>query len=65
MYEAAAAEELQFFVQIDDCIAQCAAEFGGGRQAYADLELLELLRWTHRAIERERRRIEMMNARGM
>lgn len=47
---------------IDDCLAQCAAEFGGGRQAYHDLTLLDLLRWTHRAIERERRRIELAAA---
>ena len=59
MYETAAEEELQYFVQIDDCIAQCAAEFGGGRSAYADLSLPDLLRWTHRAIGRERRRLEM------
>ena len=44
---------------VDDCIAQCAAEFGGGRQAYHDLTLLDLLRWTSRAIQRERQRIEL------
>ena len=47
---------------IDDCIAQCAAEFGGGRQAYHDLALLDLLRWTSRAIARERARIELAAA---
>ena len=50
-----AAEELQYFVLVDDCIA----EFGGGRQAYYDLTLLDLLRWTNRAIQRERQRIEL------
>ena len=59
VYSFAAAEELQYYVQIDDCLAQCAAEFGGGRRAFADLGLLDLLRWTHRAIERERLRIEL------
>ena len=54
-----AAEELQYFVLVDDCLAQCAAEFGGGRQAYHDLTLLDLLRWTSRAIQRERQRIEL------
>ena len=44
---------------VDDCLAQCAAEFGGGRQAYYDLTLLDLLRWTNRAIQRERQRIEL------
>lgn len=31
-------------------MAQCAAVFGGGIEAYADMPLLELLHWTHRAI---------------
>lgn len=49
-------------MQIDDCIAQCAAEFGGGRGGYLDLGLWALLQWTDRAIKRERARHEFTAA---
>jgi hypothetical protein len=35
---------------VSDCLAQCAAAFGGGISAYGHYNLLELLNWTHRAI---------------
>ncbi|OSI24643.1 hypothetical protein [Neisseria dumasiana] len=50
MYETAAEEGLRFYSAVADCLAQCAAAFGGGIDVYGKCNLLDLLRWTHRAI---------------
>lgn len=44
-------EELKHFNAVDDCLAQCAATFGGGINAYGAYNMLELIRWTDRAIQ--------------
>lgn len=43
-------EELQYYNVVADCLAQCAIVFGGGVAAYGEYRLLDLLRWTNRAI---------------
>jgi hypothetical protein len=43
-------EELKYYAAVSDCLAQCAAVFGGGIDAFGGLNLMELLRWTNRAI---------------
>ena len=50
LYDTAQQEELQFFNAVADCLAQCAATFGGGIAAFGEMNLLTLLRWTHRAV---------------
>lgn len=50
VWEIAQREELKFYNAIDDCLAQCAAAFGGGVAAFERYDLLALLRWTHRAV---------------
>lgn len=62
VYDVAREQDLKFYVEIDDCIAAIAAVFGGGRQAWRDLSVLDLLKWTNRAIEYQRREAEMLAA---
>nr|DAR86420.1 MAG TPA: hypothetical protein [Caudoviricetes sp.] len=50
MWQIAEREELKYYRAIADCLAQCAAAFGGGAVAFGDYALLDLLRWTHRAV---------------
>lgn len=50
VWEVAHTEELKYYNAIADCLAQCAAAFGGGVTAFGDYPLLALLRWTHRAV---------------
>lgn len=50
LYDTAQQEELQFFNAVADCLAQCAATFGGGIAAFGEMPLLTILRWTHRAV---------------
>ncbi|EGZ47746.1 hypothetical protein [Neisseria wadsworthii] len=42
---------MKFFNAVADCLAQCAATFGGGIDVYGRLALLDLLRWTNRAVK--------------
>ncbi|QMT36828.1 hypothetical protein H3L96_06840 [Neisseria wadsworthii] len=51
LYQQAEKEELKFFNAVADCLAQCAATFGGGIDVYGRLALLDLLRWTNRAVK--------------
>lgn len=62
VYDVAREQDLKFYVEIDDCIAAIAAVFGGGRQAWRDLSVLDLLKWTNRAIEYQQREAEMLAA---
>lgn len=62
VYDVAREQNLKFYVEIDDCIAAIAAVFGGGRQAWRDLSVLDLLKWTNRAIEYQQREAEMLAA---
>lgn len=62
IYDLAREKDLRFYVEVDDCIAAIAAVFGGGRQAWRDLSVLDLLKWTNRAIEYQRREAEMLAA---
>lgn len=49
VWEIAHREELKYYNAVSDCLAQCAAAFGGGVVAFGGYDLLSLLRWTHRA----------------
>lgn len=62
VYDVAREQDLKFYVEIDDCIAAIAAVFGGGRQAWRDLSVLDLLKWTNRAIEYQQREADMLAA---
>ena len=62
VYDVAREQDLKFYVEIDDCIAAIAAVFGGGRQAWRDLSVLDLLKWTNRAIEYQQREADLLAA---